>query len=362
MAFLVLTSIAMGPAVARAQQSPPATAPPAAHSTIALPPVIVQGEPATLAVLDSQGHPAANVSVRLGGSTTVTTDSTGRAAFVAPDAAGVLRVELAGGPGEATAPVIASSAAPQSLRIDSIERIILLKDPAAILGAGFSGSADENHVTLGGLPAAVLAASSAALVVLPNPRTPLGETSLAVQTGQLTASTSPVAVISLELASTKAQGQAGDKGELRVSARGTDRAVAFEVSAQPAGRIELAGALPGKPQGSAARGRTSGGVENSASLSFTFRALGEFEFELRLVPEPRGLPDTDAARRELLEAQRLAPAGWEKRVSRVLDLVAAHPQDVREARDALEKMLAEKPAGEFGRCLEAAWRILLNRE
>jgi hypothetical protein len=323
---------------------------------------MVQGEPATLAVLDSQGRPAANVTVRLGGAATVTTDATGRAAFVAPEAAGVLRAELEGASVQATASVIARGAARQSLRIDSVERMILLKDPAAILGAGFSGEADENQVTFHDLSAAVLAASPAALVVLPNPHTPFSDTTLTVRVGGLTASKSPVAVVALELSAGKTNGQAGQRGELRIIAHGTDRAVECEVRALPEGRIEFAAGPAGGRDRSSARGRTSGGTENSATLTFTFRSPGEFTFELRLVPEPRGLPDTGAARRELLEAQRLAPAGWEKRVNRVLELISEHSQDVREARDALEKMLAEQPQGEFGRHLEAAWRILLNRE
>ena len=362
-----MCSVAITPGLGQAQEAPRASAPPPASppaGSILLPPVIVQGEPATLAVLDTQGRPAANVTLELGGAK-LTTDATGRAAFVAPDSLGVLRAALADGSLEKTAPVVASAAAPQSLRIDSVERLLLLKDPAAILGGGFSGTADENRVTLGDWPAAVLAASPAALVVLPNPHTPLGDTKLAVQTGGLTASTAPVAVVMLELSTTKSKGAAGETGELRVTARGTDRAVEFEVRALPPGRIELAGAAParkGDSKAPVARGRTSGGEDNFAALAFTFRAPGEFQFELRLVPEPRGLPDAAAARRELLEAQRLAPPAWEKRVSRVLELITAHPQDVREARDALEKMLAEKPEGEFGRRLEAAWRILLNRE
>ena len=32
-----------------------------------------------------------------------------------------------------------------------------------------------------------------------------------------------------------------------------------------------------------------------------------------------------------------------------------------QVRDALEKMLAQSPQGDFGRHLEAAWKILLNR-
>jgi hypothetical protein len=322
---------------------------------------MVQGQAATLAVLDANGRPAPNVAVRLGGAT-LTTDTTGRAAFVAPEPAGVLRAELADGSGAATAPVIAASPAAQSLRIDFVERVVLLKDPVAILGAGFSGAADENRVAFQDMPAAVLAASPAALVVLPNPRTPLGESTLAIQTGGLKASTSPVAVIALELSASKANGRPGESGEVRVTAPGTDRPVEFELRVLPQGRIELAGVAASDPKHSGARGRTSGGVENFALLPFTFRSPGKFSFELRLVPEPRGLPDTDAARRELLEAQHLAPPGWEKRVSRVLEMVSRHPQDVREARDALEKMLAQKPEGEFGQHLEAAWKLLLNRQ
>ena len=357
MGIVLLAAYFMALGAAGRQQAVPGAAPEADRVTILLPPVMVQGEPATLAVLDAQGRPAPNVSVRLGGAA-LTTDATGRAAFIAPEAVGVLRAALAGGSGEATGQVIASFASPQSLRIDSAERVLLLKEPSAVLGAGFSGAADENQVMLADLPAAVLAASSAALVVLPNPRTPLGDASLVVRSGGLTASRTPVAVIALELGSTKDKGQAGETGELRVTARGTDRVVDFEVRAHPQGRIELAAARNGGPS----RGRTSGGTENTATVAFTFRQPGRFYFELRLVPAPRGLPDTGAAQRELLEAQRLAPAAWEKRVGRVLDLLAAHPQDVREVRDALEKMLAEKPEGEFGRHLEAAWRILLNRE
>jgi hypothetical protein len=316
----------------------------------------VAGKPATLAVLDTQGRPAANVAVNLGGEAMVTTDSTGRAALTAPDAQGVVRATLAGGTAATSATVIAApSQGPAGVSIETAPRILLLRDRFTIRGQGFHGIGDENQVTLAGRPAAVLAASPVALVVLPNPETTLGETQLVVTAGGQSASTSPVSVISMEVAADKAGGRPGTTGEVHVSVRGTDRPVAFEVRAEPAGRIELA---PGNPS----RGQTSGGAENSASIRFTFRQPGEFYLAVRSVPEPLGLPDTDAARRELEEARRLAPEDWTKRVDHVLKLVAEHPQDVAQARDAIEKMLAKKPEGEFGRHLEAAWKILLNRE
>lgn len=355
-ALAALMCAVAGVGAAYGQEAPAATAPAVAHPTIVLPPVLVAGKPATLAVLDAQGRPAANVAVSLGGEATVTTDATGRAALTAPDAQGVVRASLAGGTAGTSATVIAAPTEERAgVSIERAPRILLLRDRFTIRGAGFHGIGDENQVTLVGKPAAVLAASPVALVALPNPGTALGETQLVVTVGGQTASTAPVTVISIELAADKASGQPGTASEIHVSVRGTDRPVDFEVRAEPAGRIELA-------RGNPSRGRTSGGAENSAAIRFTFRQPGEFFLEVRAVPEPLGLPDTDAARRELEEARRLAPEGWTKQVDHVLKLVADHPQDVAEARDAIEKMLAKKPEGEFGLRLEAAWKILLNRE
>jgi hypothetical protein len=263
---------------------------------------------------------------------------------------------LPDGTAEASATVIAAPAEKVAgLRIDLGSRMLLLRDRFTIRGAGFRSSADDNHVLLAGQPAAVLAASPVALVALPNPKTALGETKLVVEAAGQSATSGPVILISFELSSDKAKGLPGEAGEIRVKVLGTDRPVDFEVRAEPAGRIELA-------RGNPSRGRTMGGAANGAAIAFTFRQPGEFFLEVRHVPEPLGLPDSAAALRELEEARRLAPAGWTKRVDRILKLVTQHPQDVAEARDAIEKMLAKKPEGEFGRHLEAAWRILLNRE
>jgi hypothetical protein len=364
--LIVARTFAIGAALATAflpkagaapRQAPPATAAaPSGHSTIVLPPVLVAGEPATLAVLDPQGHLAANATVNLGGGVTLTTDATGRAALMAPDTQGVLLAALPDGTAEASATVIAAPAERATgPRVESGSRMLLLRDRFTIRGGGFSGSADGNHVLLAGQPAAVLAASPVALVALPNPKTALGETQLVVETAGRSATTGPVSVISLVLSSNKTKGLPGETGEISVSVVGTPRPVDFEVRSEPAGRIELA-------RGNPSRGRTAGGAANGAAIAFTFRQPGGFFLEVRQVSQPLGLPDSAAALQELEEARRLAPSGWTKRVDRVLKLVTQHPQDVAEARDSIEKMLAKKPEGEFGRHLEAAWRILLNRE
>ena len=347
----------LAPRAAGAQDSGATTSAAAGgHTTIVLPPVVVAGRPATLAVLGAQGRPVEGAQISLGGGVTLTSDATGRAAFTAPDAQGVLVAKTPDGASEASTTVVAApNGEPVPLRVDSAPRAVLLRERFTIRGAGFRGAADENRVLLAGEPAAVLAASPAAIVALPNPRTPLGDTQLAVEAGGASASSGPVDVISLELTSGRSRGAPGETGEIHVVVHGTDRPVDFELRAVPAGRIELA-------KGNPTRGRTSGGATNTATITYTFRQPGEFALEARAVPQPLGLPDTDAARRELEEARRLAPADQVKHVEHIIELVEKHPQDVAQARDAVERLLAKKPEGQYGQHLEAAWRILLNRE
>ena len=339
-----------------AREAQDASVPAGALPIIVLPPVLVAGQPATLAVLNVQGRPAADMTITLSGDVTLTTDATGRAAFTAPETQGVLRAALPDGTAAASATIIAARAQPPTgLHIDTVGGLLLLRDRFVIRGTGFHGIADENRVLLAGQPAALLAASPVALVALPNPATALGETKLVMEAGKLSATLEPVSVITIALAADRSSGQPGEKGEILVSVQGTAQPVSFEVRADPADRIELA-------HGNPSRGHTTGGADNRAAVSFTFRHPGPFFLEVRRVAEPLGLPDTEAAKHELEQALRVAPSGWKKRVEHVLKLVNQHPQDVAEARDAIEKLLAKKPAGEFGLHLEAAWKILLNRE
>jgi hypothetical protein len=328
----------------------------ARRPTIVLPPQIVAGQPATLAVLDATGRPAPNATVIFGGGEKITTDATGRAPFTAPENQGVLHASLPEDAGSASATVIAVSAEkPSDLRIAAVQRILLLKDRLTIRGCCFSGEADSNSILLGGQPAAILAASPVALVALPNPGTPLGESQLQLESGHRTVTTAPITVVSFGVSTTKPKGLPGEEGEIRVGVLGTEAPVEIEIRARPEERIELTGGNP-------ARRHTKGGADNSVALPFRFRQPGEFFFEVRLVPQPLGLLDVEAARKELFEARSLAPPEWVERVDRLLQLLERHPQDVVQARDTLEKMLAAKPPWDFDRHLEAAWRILLNRE
>src|SRR6266851_2406003 len=79
--------------VAAAQQPPKSHASPAPRQII-LPPKLVAGAQATLAVLDSQGRLLPNIEVELSGGQKVTTDATGRALFKGMDDPGALVAKI----------------------------------------------------------------------------------------------------------------------------------------------------------------------------------------------------------------------------------------------------------------------------
>jgi hypothetical protein len=172
--------------------------------------------------------------------------------------------------------------------------------------------------------------------------------------GGHSAGPAPVTLIRLEVAGDKPRLDAGEHGHLTVRVRGSAEPVEIEVRSLSPSIVRFLG-------GGRERQTTSGGAENSGTFEMLGIAGGDFSVEARLVPGVQGLPDIAAARQELRAALALAPAGWGPRVEKLLDQLDKHPQDGVKVRDALEKMLAQRPEGEFGRRLEAAWKILLNR-
>src|SRR5260370_22326746 len=143
-----------------------------AGKTILLPTQMVAGTKATLAVLDSQGRLAPGVVVEFIGGARVTTDSTGRAEFMAP-APRVLLAHLAGQTGNVAARVLpAAEGGPAALRVTSYPRVISLSDRFEVSGNGFQGDAGANPATLGGQAALRASTSTIRLGLLPAPHTP----------------------------------------------------------------------------------------------------------------------------------------------------------------------------------------------
>jgi hypothetical protein len=307
-----------------------------------------------LAVLDAQGALLPGAAVEFRGGARVTTDATGRASFTPPSEAGVL-VAQSGSIRASAAVVLPAENPPDGVQVNETPLLISLREPFSVGGSGFRGDLEGTRAWLGEQPALVLAASPVSLVVQAGPRTPPGATQLVIEAGGRSPGPVPITLVSLEISEQKKQLAPKEKGKLVVTARGSEQRLEVEVRNLTPDVVKM-------PEGAKVfRTATHGGADNSVEIELEGRRTGDYSLSVRLIPPVAGLPDTEMARQKLLAARRVAPPWWAARVDALIERLGKNPQDELRVRNELEKMLAEKPQGEFGRLLEAAWKILLNR-
>jgi len=341
---------------ANAQEAPRAQT--ATPRTIVLPQEMIAGLPATLAVLDSAGRVMPNVVVEISGGQKVTTDSTGRALFAAPNEPGMVTARIPGHEVSASAPIVKrSSAAPPAasgdsgaaVRLLSVPHFISLHDRFAIGGAGFRVEAESNHVYLSGQPCLVLASSPVSLVALPGPHAPIGTIDLRVSVAGHDTPPKSVAMVLLELSGPAEAPPAGAQGKLSVRVHGTRERLAIEIRNSSPEIIQFL-------RGNVERVTTSGGEPNVAEIDTKFVASGDYIVTARLISTDGGLPDLEAARQKLVAARALATGSWAARADRVIRRIDRDPQNVADIRAEIEQMLNDKPSGEFAFLLESAWQ------
>ncbi len=240
---------------------------------------MVTGTKATLAVLDSQGRLAPGVVVEFTGGARVTTDSTGRAVFLAP-APGVLLAHLSGQTGNVPAVVLpAAESGPTGLRVTSYARVVSLSDRFEVSGNGFQGAAGANRVTLGGKAALVVAASTIALVVIPAPGLDAGPAQFTVESEGRASGPLPVTLVALELSASKERLAAKESGVLTVRVRGSSEQLIVEVRNLSPDLVALA-------SGAVQQLTTSGGEDNTAQVKMRGVRPGDFSISARLLPLP----------------------------------------------------------------------------
>jgi hypothetical protein len=362
--LLVLgTTVSAG---AGAQETPKVQA---AARTIVLPQKTVAGAPATLAVLDAAGRMFPHVVVELSSSQRVratlvarrekvTTDATGRALFTAPSEPGVLTARIPGRDVTASSSVVKSpDPAPQTsvensstvVRVLAYAHFISLHDRFTMEGIGFRGEADANRVFLAGQACLVLASSPVSLVVLPGLHIPIGAIDLRVAVSGHDAASNPVVMVLLEISGPPEAPHVGAQGNLIVLAHGTRERLAVEVRNGSPEIIQL-------PRGDVERLTTSGGERNAAEIEAKFLGPGDYTVTARLIPTDSGLPDLEAARQKLVAARALATGSWAARADRLIRRIDRAPQDVAQIRAELERMIDDKPSGQFAFLLESAWQ------
>jgi hypothetical protein len=351
-ASLAMAGAAATPAQQRAK---PQAGPP---RTILLPPRIVAGLPATLAVLDSAGRLVPGAAVELTGGTKLKTDATGRALFTGPRGSVGLTAQIPGQNVTASAmvedppsPVLQASvqSASPALRILSFPHFLSLHDQFTIEGTGFRGEADANHIVLAGQPSLVLASSPVTLVVLPGPHVPIGTADLRLSAAGAEARAGPVTAVLLVVTGPMGTWRAGDQGMLTVRAYGTKERLAVEVRNASPAVVELS-------RGSVQRVTTSGGERNAAEVEMKSLTPGDYTVTARLVLAASALPELEAARQKLLAARALATGTWTERMDRLIGRIDREPQDTAGIRTELEHMLEDKPTGQFAFLLQSAWQ------
>lgn len=257
----------------RAQQIPVASG----ARILLLPRKLVTGERATLAVLDVNGKLTPGVNVTFSNGDKITTDATGRALFVAPLHIGNIYGSIEGRSGRVTSTILSlTEVPPASPMVASAPRVASLSDRVEIMGHGFCGDADNNHVTIGGIPALVLASSPAYLAVLPPLDMDPGPARVEVKCGQKGSEEFTIVFVALELEARTTTLAPGERRKLVVHVTGSTTKISLEAR-------NLAPEVADLKGGTTARALSSGGRENVATFELEGRKRGSFVISIRLV-------------------------------------------------------------------------------
>jgi hypothetical protein len=265
-------------------------APPASGARILLlPRKIVSGEHATLAVLDMNGRLTPGVRVIFSNGDRVTTDTTGRALFVAPLDPGKISAQIADHPGRVFVTILGpTEASSDALQVTAAPRVASLTDRFELGGRAFCADADANNVTIGGIPALVLASSPMSLVVLPPDNLPAGNADIVVSCQKRVSEPFTIRFVELSLEANSSPLSPGDRRTLTVHVHGTPNKVALEARNLAPDIADLSGGNP-------ARVSSSGGEDNLAQFQLVGKQRGNFVVSIRLLapparPQPSAVP------------------------------------------------------------------------
>jgi hypothetical protein len=307
--------------------------------SIVLPPRLVAGQPATLAVLGVDGRLADGITVDVGKGQRVKTDKSGRAFFTAPTDAPVL---IATAAGNSAAALIDTPAAGAGEQGSSVAPVVSRVDRFSVCGGGFRGDVDANRVSINGERAFVLASSPECIVVLASPRALPGPAKLAIEMpgAQWAAATT---LASLHFDPPLPPLVPEKRSKLALHVQGTDQALRVWVVNQTPGVLRF---LRGDRQ----EVLTSGGAQNSAEIEVQAIATGDFSFHGRIL----AAPDAGIARRYFTAAESTAPKDLQHEVKNLADRLTHHPDDTQKVWRETEEILSTTMAGDFRTLMESA--------
>jgi hypothetical protein len=272
-AVLALTLLLLGVGVCPGQQAPAASG----ARILLMPRKLITGERATLAVLDVNGRLTPGVNVKFSDGEKVTTDTTGRALFVAPLNPGTFYAAIEGRSGRVSSSISGPMNLPPTIQVvTGAPRIASISDRFELAGHGFCGDADANHVTIAGLAALVLASSPLSLAVLPPLDLEPGPAQVKLTCGQKAAEPFTIVFLRLALETSSGTLAPGEHRALTVRAWGTTAKVNLEARNLATDVAELVG-------GAVVRATSSGGSNNVAKFELVGKKHGSFVISIRLL-------------------------------------------------------------------------------
>jgi hypothetical protein len=311
--------------------------------TIVLPPRVMAGHPATLAVFGVDGKLAAGVTVTIDDGQTVTTDRTGRATFNAPPARDYMLAKASGASAAALVDPATGASEPVAT---TVQPVISLRDRFWICSAGLRGDADADGVWINDQPALVLAASPECLVAIPGSKAEPGPATLRIDAPGTTVSAKST-LVDLSFDAPDPAPLPGKKSRLAVRVRGTDERLGLVVDNLTPNVLKFAA-------GDSQEVLTRGGEPNVATIEVRAVRSGDFSFRARLIPPP----DTSIAWRYLWAAAVLAPQDRQSDVRELAKRTSRKPKDVPIVRAEVEKMVGQTIDSDFRTLLSAAWSAL----
>jgi hypothetical protein len=307
--------------------------------SIVLPPRLVAGQPATLAVLGVDGRLAGGIAVDVANGQRVKTDKSGRAFFTVPADAGVL---IATAAGNSAAALIDPPATAAGERAAIVAPVVSQVDRFSVCGGGFRGDVDANRASINGERAFVLASSPECVVVLASPRALPGPAKIMIETpgAQWNATTT---LASLHFDPPLPPLVPEKRSKLALHVQGTDQTLRVWVENQTPGVLRF---LRGDRQ----EVLTSGGVQNSAEIEVQAVATGDFSFHGRIL----AAPDAGVARRYLIAAENIAPKDLQHVVKNLAERLTHHPGDTQKLWRDIEEILSTTMAGDFRTLMDCA--------
>ena len=192
---------------------------------------------------------------------------------------------------------------------------IAQRDQFAIWGGPFHGDAREDHVTFGGDPAFVLAASPECLIVAASSRVIPGPAKILVSSPPQQWSADSV-VIGLNFDPLRPALEPGKRSKLVLHAQGTTLPLRVLVENKTPGILQFV-------HGDAQQLTTAGGEQNAVSIEVMAISTGDFSFNARLLREP----DVEMARRFFEAAALLAPPSAKGEVKKLAERLKKKPQE-----------------------------------